>query len=57
MLSNWVFFVLNACLVVTNTLGLALAMHRRWVRETPQRPATADGAGARTEVSAHGVAR
>jgi fumarate reductase subunit C len=29
MLGNWVYFVLNACLVVTNTLGLALAIHRR----------------------------
>ena len=29
MLRNWVYFVLNACLVVTNTLGLALAVHRR----------------------------
>jgi len=31
MLGNWVYFVLNACLVVTNTLGLALAIHRRGV--------------------------
>src|SRR5947209_18168112 len=31
MLGNWVYFVLNACLVVTNTLGLALAIHRRGI--------------------------
>jgi hypothetical protein len=29
MLGNWVYFVLNACLVVTNSLGLALVIHRR----------------------------
>src|SRR3954451_19051173 len=28
-LRTWVSFVLNACLVVTNPLGLALAIHRR----------------------------
>src|SRR6516164_3406488 len=28
---NYVYFVLNACLVVTNSLGLALAIHRRGV--------------------------
>jgi hypothetical protein len=33
MLGNWVYFVLNACLVVTNTLGLALAIHRRWIKD------------------------
>jgi fumarate reductase subunit C len=33
MLGNWVYFVLNACLVVTNTLGLALAVHRRMVSD------------------------
>src|SRR3954471_20076640 len=33
MLGNWVYFVLNACLVVTNTLGLALAIHRRSVNK------------------------
>ena len=31
MLGNWVYFALNACLVVTNSLGLALAVHRRGV--------------------------
>ncbi len=29
MLGNWVYFALNACLVVTNSLGLGLAVHRR----------------------------
>jgi hypothetical protein len=29
MLGNWVYFVLNTCLVVTNGVGLALAVHRR----------------------------
>jgi hypothetical protein len=33
MLGNWVYFVLNACLVVTNSLGLALALHRRWLAD------------------------
>jgi hypothetical protein len=33
MLGNWVYFVLNACLVVTNTLGLALALHRLWIKD------------------------
>jgi hypothetical protein len=28
MLGNWVYFALNSCLVVTNSLGLALAVHR-----------------------------
>jgi hypothetical protein len=37
MLGNWVYFVLNACLVVTNSLGLALVLHRRAV------PLTAHG--------------
>jgi MtN3 and saliva related transmembrane protein len=32
MLGNWVYLVLNACLVVTNALGLALAVHRRGVK-------------------------
>ncbi len=27
MLGNWVYFILNACLVITNTLGLALVMN------------------------------
>ncbi len=35
MLGNWVYFVLNACLVVTNTLGLALAIHRWWIKGGP----------------------
>jgi hypothetical protein len=33
MLGNWVYFVLNACLVVTNSLGLALALNRRWAAD------------------------
>ena len=39
MLGNWVYFVLNACLVVTNTLGLALAIRRRGVADTHPQPA------------------
>ena len=31
MLGNWVYFVLNACLVVTNTLGLCWRSSRRMV--------------------------
>src|SRR3954464_9544414 len=31
MLGNWVYFVLNACLVVATTLGLALVIRRRAV--------------------------
>jgi fumarate reductase subunit C len=31
MLGNWVYFVLNACLVVINTFGLVLAIQRREV--------------------------
>jgi fumarate reductase subunit C len=38
MLGNWVYFVLNACLVVTNTLGLALAIHRWWIKSAPSSP-------------------
>jgi hypothetical protein len=38
MLGNWVYFVLNACLVVTNTLGLVLAIHRRGVSGTHPQP-------------------
>jgi hypothetical protein len=34
MLGNWVYFVLNACLVVTNSLGLALAIHRRGMSDS-----------------------
>lgn len=34
MLGNWVYLLLNACLVVTNTLGLAMAIHRRNLRGT-----------------------
>jgi hypothetical protein len=33
MLGYWVYFVLNACLVVTNTLGLALVLRRRAIPE------------------------
>jgi hypothetical protein len=29
MVGNWVYFALNACLVVTNGLGLGIAIHRR----------------------------
>src|SRR3954471_23941969 len=43
MLGNWVYFALNACLVVTNTLGLALAVHRRGV--AGPRPAPGSGGG------------
>src|SRR3954454_23521174 len=43
MLGNWVYFVLNACLVVTNTLGLALVLHRRSVPDAD--PASAGDRG------------
>src|SRR4051812_36345290 len=38
MLGNWVYFVLNACLVVTNTLGLALVIRRRAVPNQEPEP-------------------
>ena len=38
MLGNRVYFLLNACLVVTNSLGLAMAIHRRGIHDShPQR--------------------
>ena len=41
MLGNWVYFLLNACLVVTNSLGLAMAIHRRGIHDPhPQRETT-----------------
>ncbi len=43
MLSNWVYFVLNACLIVTNVVGLALVIHRRGVTENEQRPVLTHG--------------
>jgi hypothetical protein len=42
MLGNWVYFVLNACLVVTNTLGLALAIHRRGITDTRSQSETSN---------------
>jgi hypothetical protein len=42
MLGNWVYFVLNACLVVTNALGLALAIHRWWIKGAPSSQHGAD---------------
>ncbi len=30
MLGNWVYFSVNACLIVTNSFGLALVLYRRW---------------------------
>ncbi len=38
MLGNWVYFVLNACLCVTNGLGLALVLHRRSVPGPDPKP-------------------
>jgi hypothetical protein len=42
MLGNWVYFVLNACLVVTNTLALAMAIHRRGVNSRSAATAAGD---------------
>jgi MtN3 and saliva related transmembrane protein len=45
MLGNGVFFVLNVCLVFTNTLGLALALHR-WRISAPRKKPDATNAEA-----------
>jgi MtN3 and saliva related transmembrane protein len=42
MLGNWVYFSLNACLVVSNTLGLALAIHRRGITASGPGPVAVD---------------
>src|SRR4051794_18199851 len=52
MLGNWVYFVLNACLVVTNTLGLALAVHRRGVSGPQPAPDSGDAGGSRDKAAA-----
>jgi hypothetical protein len=57
MLGNWVYFVLNACLVVTNTLGLALALHRRGVGGPHPGPVAANDGVARHEAPRSGHAR
>jgi MtN3 and saliva related transmembrane protein len=36
MLGNWVFFTVNACLIITNSLGLAIAIYRRSTDATPK---------------------
>jgi hypothetical protein len=46
MLGNWVYFVLNAFLVVTNSLGLALAIRRRGTSDI--RPALSPSQGRAT---------
>src|SRR4051812_34024300 len=57
MLGNWVYFVLNACLVVTNSLGLALAIHRRGVGGPHPGPVVASDDVADHEASHSGHAR
>ena len=44
MLGNKVYFVLNACLVVTNVLGLGLALHRRAITGNESHPVATSGA-------------
>ena len=44
MLGNWVYFVVNVCLVITDALGLALAIHGRWVTTSRPQPAGRQGA-------------
>jgi len=51
MLGNWVYFVLNACLVVTNSLGLAMAIHRR--RIDARRPGEGAANGKAASEQAH----
>lgn len=43
MLGNWVYFVLNACLIVTNLLGLAMAIHRRGMTDRHPIPEATNG--------------
>src|SRR3954453_4635539 len=57
MLGNWVYFVLNACLVVTNSLGLALAIHRRGVTRPDPSPDRADGGVAHHQAARPSEAR
>lgn len=51
MLGNWVYFVLNACLIVTNVLGLALAIHRRGMAGPHPIPDATDGGVAHAETA------
>ena len=44
MLGNWVYFSVNVCLVITDTLGLALAIRGRWVNSSLQQAVPHDGA-------------
>ncbi len=48
LLGNWVYFVVNACLVVTDSLGLALAIHGRWVTGSRPQPVGEHGAAGNT---------
>jgi len=57
MLGNMVYFILNACLVVTNTLGLGLAIHRRMVPKRPAQSAAPNGQAREEEVQTPGAAR
>lgn len=50
MLSNWVYFVLNACLIATNLVGLALVIYRRGVTDEPH-PVTEHGEQTNEEAS------
>ena len=44
MLGNWVYFSVNACLVITDTVGLALAVRGRWVNTSHQQAVSQEGA-------------
>ena len=43
MLGNKVYFVLNACLVVTNALGLGLGLYRRAITGNETQPIATSG--------------
>jgi fumarate reductase subunit C len=51
LLGNWVYFVLNACLVVTNILGLALAIHRRGMSDHHANPEATDSEAPYTKIA------
>lgn len=41
MLGNWVYFVLNVLLVVTDSFGLMVVTHRRWIARDAHQPVAA----------------
>ncbi len=48
MLGNWVYFVVNVCLVITDALGLALALRGRWVSSSRSQPARTEAAAGKS---------